>query len=229
MAIRRSATTSFRRRKRAVRKTAFVRQPRNLMRPRRAKVYNFTRNLDGTTVSGISASTIVQAAAGSHRACAFTLADVPNATEFTALFDMYRIKCIVIKLIPMIRDVSIDSATVPPTLGQGPGLVFHVIDNDDANALTAIADYYQYQNFRHTVVASPKSVIRKIYPKVIVPAFQGSTFSSPTPVGNRWIDCSAPTAWHYGFKFYIPPYQNAATPQIWQVQLKYYLQFKNVR
>lgn len=76
-----------------------------------------------------------------------------------------------------------------------------------------------------------------ITPKVSTPVWNGVVASGySTPKGKTWIDCGSPSVPHYSIICGINPYENPTpgTPGIsgtyvFQVELTYYLTFKNVR
>lgn len=107
------------------------------------KIYRFRRTNAGSTTSGFGANTITQTNLGQGVGAWFTLNDLLNATEFTGLFDQYRIDRVTIKLIPMVHMQVLDGTAVAPV---NPGMIYHAVDYDDANNPTNAAYMQQYQN-----------------------------------------------------------------------------------
>lgn len=137
----------------------------------------FTSSNTGNTYGGLS----------------FNLNQLPNVTEFTNLYDMYRINKIVVKFVP-----NRSSSDVAATGEQIPNLNT-VIDYTDATAPTSLSQLYEYQNWKmsrginvHTRVITPASLD-------LVNATAGSNAGNPQ--WKQWISTSAPTIEHYGLKY----------------------------
>lgn len=164
----------------------------------------------------------------------FSLADIPNYSEFTQLYDQYKINKIVLKIYPFNNIPS--TANTTATSG-GVGLIIHSILDPD-NLLVASADeagvntLRQYQNYK-TVNMSNK----KYFKKVITPRMlEGVVNSAGTIVGNRvnksyYIDCAYPSVPHYGvhllYEFINPT--TATVSYFLRIEATYYMSFKDVR
>jgi len=154
----------------------------------------------------------------------FRLNDMPNATDFTNLYDEYMINKVVVKFIPKFSQVNaITGNLVANTLLTQ---FMSAIDYDDATALptaTAIDEITQYQSAK--ITQGNRIHTRVLYPKV---ELTGTTLQ--VPKARQYIDCDTPLALHNGLKVVIP--QLASLPDetilYWDVQLTYYLKFRNV-
>jgi len=147
----------------------------------------------------------------------FALADLPNYTEFTALYDQYRIASVQLVLVANTTE-SIPSAT-------NNGAMYIVKDFDDANLLASNTDYLQYQNCK---VVSPLFHIKKITiaPRVAVATYGGGAFTSYANNAAPWLDVASPSVEHYAIKIGT----TATTVQIvYQVMARFSLEFKNPR
>lgn len=203
-----------------------MRSIRLLQRYSSGKVYNFKQTVDGVNIPNIGTRTITQGSGLQHFGIYFTLADLPQASSFTTLFDQYKINKITIKFIPMTMVNGFERSDVASV--TNPGMMGTVIDFDDANTLSNINAYEEYQNFRYQSAVSMKTHSRTFRPHIAMAAYQG-TFAGFTNVPSKWIDCANATVQHYGVKFYMDVYASANTAQAYQVFATYYLSFKNVR
>lgn len=149
----------------------------------------------------------------------FTLGMLPNASDFTNLYDEYRVNKVVIKFIPKF------SATL-----QGTGIanymnqVHTALDYDDSLALptaTAIQEITQYQSHRMTMGA--RMVTRTVTPKV---ELTGSSVQAPK--AYQWLDCDNTASLHNGVKLVIPKCDNATSLLVYDTQMTVYLSFRNV-
>lgn len=189
------------------------------------KLYSFKRSVQ-TTVN------IQDAAAPIYTAYSYALNSVPNATEFSYLFDQYKITGIKVKLIPSFNSFGM----VPTTTAAAPWIpnivpmCYTVIDYDDATALTAVADYMQYQNCRAERFDHP--ITRYFKPKCAIAAYSGA-FTSYASSMNQWIDVNSSTVQHYGFKICIDTSQLFGDGSHhlgnYTVITTYYMKFKEVR
>ena len=147
------------------------------------KIYYFKRYtgaLNGGTVTVPFASPLLIA-------FNFSLNDLPNATEFTSLFDMYKIKAVKVKLIPQLSE-SISAAGINNVFYSQR--MFSAIDYNDATAPSSIDDIRQYQTCKVTSQLRPHT--RIIYkPKIL----DSSSYSL-----SPWISTSSPSVDYYGLK-----------------------------
>lgn len=214
------------------------------------KVFKFKRFVDGSTITGLSASRfLAQTGSAQYIGLTFRLSDVPAATEFQSLFDQFRITGIAIKFIPMVNSFNVQSnsgqailalaggtgSSSPNPLNQqtlgNPGLFGTVIDYDDADTTGyTLATYEQYQNFKFQPVFSGKIHRRYFTPHCVI-AMEGQG-GPAQPVGikaKQWVDVGTPNINWYGIKIYLDAHGVSNVNQYYQVMATYYVQFKNVR
>lgn len=128
----------------------------------------------------------------------FQLNSVINPTELTALFDEYRINCVVLSFIPRPNVVQVlaNGNEVPNNYVP----TFHyAIDYDDANLVSNVDQLAEYGNYHFTEFN--KKINVKIKPKFATAAYSGA-FTSYKP-GKGWLDCASPGIQHYGLKFAV--------------------------
>lgn len=176
----------------------------------RSRVHNFKRTvyLNGA----ISGSTLLDTFGRSG----FSLANVTNYTEFTNLFDMYKINGIKIRFMP--RANSAEAGT-----NQGLVKFFSVVDYDDVSLPTAITDLLQYENVK--ITNTSRDHMRYFKPKVASAVYQNAVGTGYAP-RSGWIDCSSPTVEHYGIKWALQ--QLPAGNQSMDIAITYYMAFKHV-
>lgn len=158
----------------------------------------------------------------------FTLADLPDFAEFSAMFQMYRINMVKVSFIPL------SSATTAGVGADGyntqsrfANRLFTIIDKNDSIPPTSMDQMRQDS----TLKWSPNNRIHKriIYPKLV----SGVTQSSGTVIlasynvsGNPWVNtvASSADAPYFGLKWGLEA--SVANPQAYRVEATYYLQFK---
>jgi len=171
----------------------------------------------------------------------FALSILPGYTEFTSLFDYYRIDKIELTFIPSTNvadanttaiggnnsDVSVGVNAVPTML--------IATDPDGANYGATVAEQMllQYGNHRKLYMSCAQRHTFK--PKVSQQIYgAGATTAYAVPLGKDgvWVDCNNPTAPHYGVLWYVVGSNNEDShsfiPTTWQckVYAKYTVSFK---
>ncbi len=177
------------------------------MHLKRNKVYTFSRFRTPFTLSA-------QPTLESVYAFTFTLADLPGASEFTTLFDQYRI----VQVVAMFRPVTV------PTLS--PNIIISAIDYDDAGP-ASVATLREYQ----TAMSLPPGTgfTRIINPRLTIAAYSGTFTSYALPPAQTWVDVASPNVQYYGLKISVPPLVSGSSFDIGTVDFKYMVQFRNPR
>lgn len=167
----------------------------------------------------------------------FNLGSVTNYTEFTQLFDQYKICMIKMVFTFGKTDATMNTSGVQPPGGQTLTSVMPSfqwwIDRDDDTAPT-IAEASQVERVHRVQMSHPVKVVLK--PNILVMAYEGLTGTAYSPA-YRWIDCSDHTTPHYGIKYILdgsgvyrtPDTVNDIVLGTFTVDTTYYLAFKNVR
>jgi hypothetical protein len=151
---------------------------------KRNKVHTFVRHTAPFTIS-VDPTTDTQFAYG------FTLAGLPDSTDFTNLFDQYRIGTVRVNF------------TAADTFGvvSVPTLIYTAIDYDDNNVATVSA-LTEYDSFMQATLGF--SFYRTLQPRPAVAMYSGAftSFGSPSPL--IWLDVASPSILYYGLKGIIP-------------------------
>ncbi len=147
-------------------------------------------------------------------AAVFHLNDLPDYSEFTNLFDQYRIKSIEVWLIPRSNEQF--------TASDNPGLLASAVDYDDSSTVSR-SGLLEYSNVLES--NGLNGHYRKFVPAAAVPAYNGVT-PGFTSVSSPWVDAAYPGVEHYGFKAAI-----SATGSVYTFDLQFrcLLEFRNSR
>lgn len=127
----------------------------------------------------------------------FTLDSLLNYTEFTNLFDAYRIVGVSVQFIPIVSGEP-NSMTVSAVVAP---YVVTAIDHDDANPINAPP--YEYPSCQTNSMV--KGFTRVLKPLPAMTVFNTSTSSGyARPSRDQWLDTAYPRIPHYSLRCYIP-------------------------
>jgi len=158
------------------------------------------------------------------------LINVPNYTEFTALFDYYRIRGVHIKMI-YTNNVANTSSAVGTAQSIALPTVQCMYDYDDANAPTTEGELLQRPGVKLLTMGTNGPLNLSVVPKY---ANQILTDAGVQPAGigkaSDWLDGNFPGIPHFGYKMWLTPWP-AATLQdgYFQFFFTYDLEFKGMR
>lgn len=196
-------------------------------------------NTTGMTVGTVSASGGIVAGLYDYPVSVFfSLQDVINSPDFTALFDQYKIT-----KVQLIFRISSSASTGAPGAGAATGAIspltnptlYWFVDHDDANPISA-SDMRERMGVRSRQLVPGRAVSITIRnPRVDVATFNSGGVVIPNGVGSgrAWFDTATSTVPAYGCKFMLQNFDlrpSAGVP-VWQVTMekKYTLALKQVR
>lgn len=164
------------------------------------------------------------------RADILRLQDVPNYTEFTALFDQYKILKVVVKLMPRgnVSEVSVSGSTNQASFQN----IYAVVDKDDSSTPSSVSQMLEYSKVK----------IRRSHQQlklIFTPASLAETYNNGITSGYamnmkpKWLDCSYSGIQHYGYKTYleppnVSPLVSLPVTTTYDCLVTYYLAFQNV-
>lgn len=156
----------------------------------------------------------------------FRLSDLPAYTEFTKLFDSYRIKGVKLEFEPVWNSGNTDGPTPFATAIDRMGLpmLTYAIDTDGPNvAPTSEDEILQYATNKRILISGKRTIyIRNPRCELVA-----GNYSAAEAKAGQWLDCSALDIEHYGLKYWMPT-QNVSKAVFVRVYMTYYLQFKRV-
>jgi len=142
-------------------------------------------------------TTNLSTTAANFGALAFSLASCANYASYTACFDQYRIIQANVKFVV--------------NMAAGSGLMYSVIDYDDANQPGTQTVYLGYESLKITPLGQIDE--RTLAPRLATAAYAGSTFNGYANMSpSTFVDAASPGVQYYGLKYYVP--QVAATSTI---------------
>jgi len=179
-------------------------------------VHTFKRNFPSFTVVGNVAYAPYQSYTN------VTLNQCVNASEFSALFDQYRITYCVTKFW-----LRIDPSAQTASSASYPKLYWTRDYNDQT--LLSMQEMRERGDMKIAVLKPDRPVVMKFKPNLLTQqTYVGVGTSSYTPVFGKWIDCGGSmSAVHYGCKWNIDDLTN--TNYKVDIETTLYFQCKNVK
>jgi hypothetical protein len=163
-------------------------------------------------------------------ALTFAIDQVPNVSEFGALFDQYRIAAVQLTF----DYISATQATAPITSSPSQRftlLVYEDYDDSTAPAATNAGFSTVYESGRAKRMVFPSRSNRLTYtvrPKYLVTAADYALVGTPSQLGSGWLDGATNAVLWRGVKWIAQanpaPTTNVAT---WRVYAKYFLEWRN--
>lgn len=154
----------------------------------------------------------------------FQLQNLPSYTEFTTLFDQYRIDHVDVTFTYTANSEpqNITAAPAAPLLN-----LMTVFDHDDAAIPAGQVAIQQYPSFRCDRM--DRVLTRRVYPRVAEAVYNG-TFAGVANIRAPWLDSAQVNVQHYGVKFVINTSNLGAGTTVMgnlTIAQKYYLQMRD--
>ncbi len=184
-----------------------VQDKRPMPTPRREQVHTFRRTFTTGTLQANTGDTLY--------AYNIQLSMLPNVSDFTNLYDQYRILEVVLSFMPY-NSMS--------TAGNSPGLIGHWIDYDDSNLPANLQEGQQYDTYQRNPCTD--EFVRVIKPKSAVAAYSGA-FTSYDSVYGQWHDTNSPNIQHYGLKLCIHGASYSSSTNIYEIEATVTIQCKS--
>lgn len=208
--------------RRLIRRKRLGRRPMRVVRSVRQPVQYFKRSIY------LSGNKLSSTANDVFFAESFTLSQVAGSSDFTSLYDQYRINGVKYMLIPRGNTAEITAASGASAVYQGQSTgVFSIIDYDDNTAPTSISQLMEYQNVKMTRAHQMHS--RYIKPRLNLQGITNIGTGATGQIMNTrgWLDCTNTNVPHFGLKFALQ--QSVNYNLTYDVKIDFYLAFKNVR
>lgn len=149
----------------------------------------------------------------------FKLEDLPGSTDFTSLFQKYRINKILVRVIPK-ENVFNGAQDAAPQ-------VVDVVDTTSSAAQTQTSALLQYANCKVRTGMRPWTV--KFTPSVLYDVgVTQTTTNISAPKYKQWLSSSNINIPHLGYRLQFSPVGTATTSLTYQIITSYYMSFKNV-
>lgn len=166
---------------------------------------------------------------------AFVLADIPNVSEFTALFDSYMLTGVMLQF----KLIDNPDAAYPTNGESGSAVIsktnffptlWYVADHDDNNNVSLPA-IKEFDRVRHKVLYPNRETNIMLRPTTLQQVYRSSVTTGYAENRKRqWLDIAATDIPHYGFKSVID-FEGLAPVGSYRIKVnaKYFFACKNVR
>lgn len=134
-------------------------------------------------------------------ASTFNLAHLPNYTEFTSLFDRYRITHIQVQFF---LKYSPDSGAADPAGNQQNAthpILYLVKDYDDSTVPGGINALREHAKVQMRIMDPNKVIKFNIKPSTLSETYRSAVATTYSPQWKNWIDMAHPDTPYYGLKF----------------------------
>lgn len=150
-----------------------------------------------------------------------SLGDVLAPSEFTSLFDSYRIDLVQFKFF-----LAVDPSAQSAAAAVYPRFFWH-IDNDDASPPTNLAELKEDARTKTAVLDPRRPIVVTWKPSTLAITFNTPVQSTFTPKWGQWVDCAFNGTPHYGIKYAIDVFTN--TNYRLDIERTVWLSMKNSR
>lgn len=186
-----------------------------------------------TSTSIMTTNTGVSTASGSFY---FTLADIPNVSEFSTLFDFYRLNrvLVTIKMIPVPDATYQPASTTLVNFMNWYPTIWYVRDQDDNNAMT-LPEIKEFEKVKHRVLYPNREIKIILRPTTLTQTYRTAlTTGYKIDTSRQYTDMAQRDVPHYGLKTVIDleglsSSGDAARQWQFKINAKYFFTCKNVR
>lgn len=152
---------------------------------------------------------------------AFRFADLgADTTKFQALFDVYKIRKIVMEMIPVSTNNPTNNEGTTPQLFAAK--IIYAKDYDDDTTPTSIENLLNRKGSYLTNFNSKKAI--SLSPATAVPIYDGTLSYGYKQDRNSWLDCNDPNIKYYGIKLALQAAPNQRVT--FHLRTKYFMSFK---
>lgn len=160
----------------------------------------------------------------------FGLSDLPSYTEFTTLYDQYRINFIVLKFYPRITQINLPQSSTTAPVVKIPNM-FMVVDHDGGTTVTSFDQLLQYPKCK--IAPMNRGFTLKFRPASLSTMYADAVTSNYSPKWKQWCDVTQPQQRHYGVQYGIETHLVSGAPADnmfgYDVHLHMYFSCRGVR
>jgi len=193
---------------------------RGRLMPKRRGIHPFHRTSAGCydLVNATTVLNLVSSSSAAVYGCfIFRLSDLPDYSEYCAMFDQYRIVGVKLTFFPQQTDASVGIGATTP-------IIHTAIDRNDGGGISTEANFLQYDQVKTHKFDRQFSIYIK--PKVDVVVWNNNV-ASGYATGSPWLSTSYPSIQYFGLKYLIPQVSSSNNAG-WRIYAKYYLAMKDL-
>lgn len=167
-----------------------------LTRPSSSSPHHFRRLFNVGTWAGNAAYVPLAQATG------FAMNALPGVTDFTTLYDQYKVTHIQLRF-----HLRIEPGAQVAADASYPRL-FYITDHDDLTPPSSIDDIRQNSRCKVRVLQPNKEIIVNFKPSILTVMYQSALASGYTPAYNKWVGMSNTVLPYYGLKWCVDIFNN---------------------
>lgn len=151
----------------------------------------------------------------------FSLSSLPDVSEFTTLFDNYRVDKLVVRIIPQFTNATGGTSI----LDAYPGSLLTAIDFDGGTLTLTEDQFYSYDTCQITSPFATKIITIKPRAELAVIDSTAAVVAAASSSRNQWFDFSNVNIQHHGVRVGVQPNTTLATGagQIWFIYVDAFL------
>lgn len=157
-----------------------------------------------------------------YGAYTFQLSDTPDYTEFTALFDYFKITGVKLKF-----SLNLDPTAQLAANAQWP-IMYSCVDYDDSQVPANANELRVRTNCKQHILAPNRFYSIYLKPKYLKKVSYGLASDGYEIGKQQWLDLATPDLPHYAWKYAVENMLQTGGQSI-RVEAIYYLKFKGVR
>lgn len=161
----------------------------------------------------------------------FAFNQLPNYTEFSYLFDQYKIVGVRMTFIYSnnVSNLSSNTAVGSALANSGLPVLYWVYDSDDATPLANLNAMREYESYTARRLDRPVKIF--VRPKHLTNIYVSAGVDAQAPDKQKWLDINQTSIPHYGVKFCLDPLIANQTSEIGllRCEMKYYVLCRGVR
>lgn len=171
----------------------------------------------------------------------FQLRDLVDYTDFTSLYDKYKIAFVKVHVIPF-GTAALTGAAYSSVYGQSSIIIHSIMDSDDnvvpVASAAGVDTLRQYQSYKvqNLFANNTKGSVRLLRPSILV----GVNDGTGAAVGSRvtrssWLNLGNTSVPHFGMKYIFEGISGGSNDAVngqkveMKIEAKFYLAFKEVR
>lgn len=187
----------------------------------RQPVHYFTRFQNGGSITALTGTTTT------FGAIYWDLASVPGYTEYSNMYDFYKINAVQVRFIPQTDNTDPITASWLTVSAKFNRLIT-VLDYNDRTVPTSLDDLRQYSNCK---VASNNYVAKRfLHPKPTITMDEDATSGGVYGIGQStrtpWVSTASNQCEWYGIKYGIEHGSMPSDASLYKLEFKLYLSFK---
>lgn len=217
---------------RKYRKRLFRRRPKTSWAARKRMYKRMSKRTKIHTFRRVCQTNNISIASDNIFALTPQLADLPNSSEFTTLYDQYKIKKVIYRIEKPFTNNSLDSSgSVVGNTYTTNKFIRVVHDYDGGTLPTSENQFFEYDNMKSYSACGVKPIRITLYPKVLNSVFLNDTATNTAiaVAKPQWLDVAYPNVKHYGLKLFCPQLASTGNSQFLRIIATYIIQCKNTR